>query len=123
MRQLVIISFISLYMVALLQPYMPFINYQLNKEYISKVLCENRNKPQMHCNGKCHLNKQLKKSAAESEKNNSTARSNVPDYITLQTNNNSGLHYKLSLLTEVGYSNATDYFLQLSVSIFHPPTA
>lgn len=35
-------------------------HYQLNKEYIARVLCENRDKPQMHCNGQCYLAKQLK---------------------------------------------------------------
>lgn len=35
-------------------------HYQLNKEYIARVLCENRDKPQMHCDGKCYLAKRLK---------------------------------------------------------------
>jgi hypothetical protein len=35
--------------------------YQLNKEYIATVLCENKDKPEMKCCGKCYLNKQLKK--------------------------------------------------------------
>jgi hypothetical protein len=29
------------------------LNYQLNKKYIAEKLCENREKPQLHCNGKC----------------------------------------------------------------------
>lgn len=33
--------------------------YQLNKAYISKELCENRNRPKMHCEGKCFLKKSL----------------------------------------------------------------
>lgn len=33
----------------------------MNKEYIAKNLCENRNRPKSHCNGKCHLMKLLKK--------------------------------------------------------------
>lgn len=41
--------------------------YQLNKAYISQKLCENRKNPNMHCNGKCYLGKQLKK-AEEGEK-------------------------------------------------------
>ena len=36
--------------------------YCMNKEYIAKNLCENRNKPALHCNGKCQL---MKKMAAE----------------------------------------------------------
>lgn len=34
--------------------------YHLNKDYIARVLCENRDKPQLHCDGKCYLAKQLK---------------------------------------------------------------
>lgn len=46
----------------MLQPIMPLIEYQTNKEYIASVLCENRNKPEMACNGKCYLNKKIEKS-------------------------------------------------------------
>lgn len=35
--------------------------FQLNRDHISKSLCENRNKPAKKCNGKCYLKKQLKK--------------------------------------------------------------
>jgi hypothetical protein len=35
--------------------------YEANKEYVSKNLCINKNKPQLKCCGKCYLNKQLKK--------------------------------------------------------------
>lgn len=37
------------------------VNYELNKSYITQKFCENKNKPKMNCNGKCHLNKQLQK--------------------------------------------------------------
>jgi hypothetical protein len=33
--------------------------YQVNKTYIAQKLCENRNKPKMHCNGKCQLRKKM----------------------------------------------------------------
>jgi len=39
--------------------YMVMFEFYLNQEYIVKNLCVNRDKPQMHCNGKCHLRKQL----------------------------------------------------------------
>jgi hypothetical protein len=32
----------------------------LNQDYIARVLCINRDKPQLKCNGKCHLRQQLK---------------------------------------------------------------
>lgn len=36
------------------------ISYEVNKDYIAQFLCINRDKPDMHCNGKCYLRKKLK---------------------------------------------------------------
>ena len=33
--------------------------YNVNHSYIASALCVNRNKPQMHCDGKCFLKKEL----------------------------------------------------------------
>jgi hypothetical protein len=62
-KNLVFILIIAIF----LKPIFPVIEYVVNYEYISKVLCENKAKPMMHCNGKCHLMKELAK-AAENEK-------------------------------------------------------
>lgn len=40
--------------------------YNIEKEYITKVFCVNKDKPELKCNGKCHLAKSL--AAAEKEK-------------------------------------------------------
>ncbi|GAB3522025.1 hypothetical protein GCM10027442_46580 [Emticicia fontis] len=36
------------------------IDYTLRQNYIANVLCVNKNKPQLNCNGKCYLAKRLK---------------------------------------------------------------
>ena len=41
--------------------------FELNQYYIVNNLCENRNKPEMHCKGKCYLAKKIKQ-AEEKEK-------------------------------------------------------
>ena len=38
------------------------VDYSLNKAYIISTYCINQNKPQLACEGKCHLTKQLAKS-------------------------------------------------------------
>lgn len=58
-----IIFIFALFM--LLKPILPVLEYVVNYEYVSKVLCENKDKPKMHCNGKCHLMKELAKNAEE----------------------------------------------------------
>src|ERR1700760_2511601 len=37
-----------------------YAGFELNRHYIATKLCENRNKPWMHCNGKCYFMKKLK---------------------------------------------------------------
>ena len=36
------------------------LDYNINKAYIAKNLCENRKIPKMHCNGQCILMKKIK---------------------------------------------------------------
>lgn len=50
--------------------------YEVNKSYVSQTLCENRDKPQMKCHGKCYLKKQLAKTDnSEDQSKNKTERS------------------------------------------------
>jgi len=37
------------------QPAFPVVEYVLNYDYISKELCENKDRPELACNGKCYL--------------------------------------------------------------------
>jgi hypothetical protein len=74
LRKSFAIFFLCVYSLVLLKPLFPFLDYAINKEYISKNLCENRNKPKLNCNGKCHLMKQLKKANAENPTEGNTAK-------------------------------------------------
>lgn len=49
----------TFYMV--LRPLVPVIEYAVNYDYIVKVLCINKSRPEVHCNGKCYLSKELAK--------------------------------------------------------------
>lgn len=61
----IVIVITSLFM--LIKPIIPVLDYVVNYDYIKNELCVNKEKPQLHCNGKCHLAKELAK-AAEQEK-------------------------------------------------------
>ncbi|WP_420570756.1 hypothetical protein [Kordia sp.] len=61
--------FIILYITAMLRPVMPLANYLINQDYIAEFLCINKDKPELECNGKCYLAKQLKETSEEKEKN------------------------------------------------------
>ncbi|TLX75795.1 hypothetical protein E9993_09585 [Labilibacter sediminis] len=48
------------------------VDFRIHQEYIAKVLCINKNKPQSSCKGQCHLKKQLQQ-AEEKEKKQTPA--------------------------------------------------
>jgi hypothetical protein len=43
------------------------VNFHLNQKEIIRMECENKDKPEMNCNGKCYLAKQLQKAEAKLE--------------------------------------------------------
>lgn len=45
-----------------------YVEFKANQKYIAAALCENRDKPQMHCNGKCYLMKKLKEAEDKEKK-------------------------------------------------------
>ncbi|WP_193364332.1 hypothetical protein [Myroides injenensis] len=49
------------------RPVVPLIDYAVNYEYISTVLCVNKDIPEMHCNGQCYLMKQLAQAVKEEQ--------------------------------------------------------
>ena len=50
-----------MYASVVLKPIWPYVEYFSNQDYIASVLCENKDKPWVSCNGKCYLTKQIKK--------------------------------------------------------------
>jgi hypothetical protein len=97
--------------------------YQLNKEYIAKNLCENRDKPKMNCCGKCYLKKQLRKidnnSGTQGQRSVKTEKSEVmyliPDTIALELPNRAASIAVLNPLERHLYHTA---YLG---TVFHPP--
>ncbi len=121
---LTILTFCSL---ILIQPISWFgweIWYQMEKEYISNVLCENQDEPEMECHGKCYLTKQLK--AAENAPSNNENTIPVPTTSKIECTIESKLVYELIHDVEMSenemfshYSNTTLH--GYCTPIEHPP--
>lgn len=107
-----------------LKPLFPVLEYAVNYEYISKALCVNKAKPMMHCNGKCHLMKELAK-AQETEKQTSSNKKNTTvekvDLILDIKNDFSLVVFNGNTKTTI-YSKYSNLYSHLNLySIFHPP--
>ncbi|WP_197076787.1 hypothetical protein [Hymenobacter terrenus] len=44
------------------------LDYELNKVRITELYCVNKARPQLHCNGKCHLAQELRKADGADKK-------------------------------------------------------
>ena len=61
----------------LIRPVLPFVEYAINKDYIAKNLCVNKDKLHNCCQGKCYLYDQLKKNAESQDSNNGNNKKTV----------------------------------------------
>jgi hypothetical protein len=78
MKSVIVSGVLFIVMAAyLIMPAIPVIDYLINKDYIAKKLCVNKNKPHSCCNGKCHMVKQLQKTNQNSDKNPRNTNSRV----------------------------------------------
>ena len=122
MNKIIIIVILALF----LKPIFPVIEYAMNYDYISKVLCINKAKPLLKCNGKCHLMKELAK-AAESEKplssdnkDNSKQEVEVLFFQDIKSLIVEQIYFQNKTSINDNYSNL--YFHLNGCSVFHPPT-
>jgi len=108
----------------LLKPFLPIVEYVVNYEYISKVLCVNKETPIMGCDGKCYLMSQLAKSA-EDEKPISDKKFIVKEVEILFFQEIKQVVFLKAIITQkpilnFNYCNLYDYLN--SSTTFHPPT-
>lgn len=106
------------------KPLWPVMEYVAQYDYIVATLCENRDKPEMNCNGKCYLTKQLAKDATDEENNplSKNSQTEIPQYIVSEKI----LEFVFTINPEfVGNSNIGERpNLYLSIHPFqllHPP--
>lgn len=117
------------FIVALLilsKPILPMVDYWVNYEYIAKELCENKAKPEMHCDGKCHLKKELAKASEEEKpissdkKATSKQESEVLFFESKTTLISKPILFFTSLKVKNKYQNLYAYLS--THAIFHPPS-
>lgn len=114
------IFLVVLYTVAMLKSFTPFIEYAVNYDYISTVLCVNKDEPRIECNGKCHLVKEVEKQQKEEK---SVVNIDLKEYPIgfveiIQFNKTMSFFIKKKEKLFSDYQNYS--FLAVS-SFFHPP--
>ncbi|MDP6922580.1 MAG: hypothetical protein QGH06_06375 [Lutibacter sp.] len=79
-NQLLGIFFYGLYLLAMVRPLIPMMEYYANYDYIVTVLCENKDRPYLECKGSCYLKEQLKKTNPVDHEHQHMPLINLDDY-------------------------------------------
>ena len=116
MKKLIITHLLlNLYLLVLVLPSVPVLEYLINYNYIVNELCENRDKPVLTCNGKCYLADQVEKqlNLDSKEQGPLPPKIDLEKFISLK----SGFQYDLSVIVE-NHINRIDYMSSINDDLF-----
>ena len=111
-------------LIMLVKPVLPVIDYVINYDYISKVLCVNKTKPKLQCNGKCQLMKELAKTSENetpisSNKKIASHELEVLFFEEIKSFKITSVYFDTNQLLINNYSDL--YYYLNSASVFRPP--
>ena len=106
MKLITTILLMTLLLVQTFSKCIVILDFELNQKYISKNLCENRFRPQLHCNGNCVLMKKLR---AEQEQQTQKNNNNIKFPETAQ------LFFYEPSIDEIFSRERTEYFPHYSL--------
>ena len=101
------------------QRYFVYAGYELNQKYIAAKLCENRDKPWMHCNGKCYFMKKLKQAEEREKSEEGQAQKNLIQQVFYSRP--LAVKFHSHILQVMAVPNARVSLPQVYLPIFRPP--
>ncbi len=100
------------------------VKFKINQDYIAKVLCENRNKPVLACEGTCFLSDQLKEQevpTSDCQLPPFPVEKLQPLFITHTTSDFYNQAFVIQERLDLSSFYAVNYSLEYSLSLFKPP--
>ncbi|MGI9526177.1 MAG: hypothetical protein ACR2MS_03590 [Weeksellaceae bacterium] len=105
-----------------IQPVLPVLEYVVNYDYIVEVLCINRENPELQCNGKCHLGKELAKTLDDpSSSKDNKIQSIKLDFQLFWQNVDELILPKYDGISQVLYPFERTFIHEPHILIFSPP--
>jgi hypothetical protein len=93
--------------------------FELNKKYIVANLCENRDKPWLHCNGQCYFMKKIKQAAEKDKSDERQSQKN--NFQQTFFDRTSGIKFHTHLLQIINTPYVAMAPSLQNVPVFRPP--
>jgi hypothetical protein len=124
-KQCVALSLLGLMLVKAWVIPLLYLDFEIRRDYIVANLCENKNRPQLNCNGKCYLAKKIE--AAQKQEERQAEQDYMASLIYQVMNTNHDSHFRIEapsiVITDTvpfDYTSPFTAFL-MADDIFHPP--
>jgi hypothetical protein len=119
MKGFLTIILLGLYALTLSQAYIPHVDYWVNHDFIASELCENKDRPELKCEGKCHLQKEIQDMNEESQEGQEVSVQLMVEF--LQTND--GFTFRpVSDHVQLNFPSRSDKLKNGHLTgVFHPP--
>lgn len=116
-----VILFIAVMM--LTKPLWPVVEYFAQYDYIVSTLCENKDKPDLECNGKCYLGKQLAKEMGDNDNPfNQVSKTEIPQFIIFEILPNFEFNADFEISNVQYFECRPNFYLSpYSLQVLHPP--
>lgn len=123
-KQLITIFLMLVWLCQLSDRYFVMFEFYINQEYVARNLCVNKDKPQLQCNGQCHLEKQLDEEEKR-EQNNPERRTDNKNEIVYDGSSCITVITPAYTTLSVTHNNpdCIGTPIDQSQTIFHPPWA
>lgn len=108
----------------LFRPVLPVLEYAVNYDYIKTMLCINREKPELHCNGKCYLMRKMAL-AAETERSSDPdkkhAATEIADLFFVEVADQYNFHFPFTSTSNDTFAYINLYKSVSGITLLRPP--
>ncbi len=98
-----------------------YASFEMNRDYIAAALCENKDKPWLHCEGNCYLTKKLKQAEEKEKSQEQQQQKNLFQDAFLPQKYN--ILFLTKLIRVIALRNNAFILPEHSSLIFQPPRA
>jgi hypothetical protein len=96
-----------------------FAGFELNRNYIATKLCENRNKPWLHCDGKCYFAKKIKQAEDKQASDERQSQKSLFQEVYVISSTDVKFHFSLLQVISTPYTPTVP--ADRPDTIFQPP--
>jgi len=119
LKQIIIYLLLVLFSIKSFEVVIITLQFKLNQDFFIEI-CENKDKPEMHCNGKCHLKKQIQEHEKKESENEKTLKDKDPSLFLSATLRSAPIPFYSKQNYQNRFSNII-YCRLPYFDIFHPP--